>query len=97
MVVYKAKVGRPTKYKFGRALTATERKKAERAKKKLATVNLTSSDYQKYLKQLETLYSKNPNQQQTELINRFGRRVDIHGFGWKDTDEYKGELKQDRY
>jgi len=97
--MFKNKVGRPSKYKHTRALTGAERIKALRAKQILASAPITSLQYKKALAQLEELYSEgvNPNQAQTELRDRYGQRVDIHGFGWKDTDEYKEEQKQDRY
>lgn len=97
MAFGKSKVGRPTKYKHGRALSIAERVRALRAKKILATANLTSPQYKRAFTQLEEVYSKNPNRGKTELKNRFGQRVDIHNFSWKDTGEYKEELKQDRY
>ena len=82
--------GRPSfKYKHGRALTAAERVRALRAKRVLAMVPITSPEYKKALVQLKELYSEgvNPNKEKTELKNRYGNRVDIHGFNWEDTAE----------
>lgn len=99
MALWKSKVGRPSKYKHGRALSGAERVRAMRAKQTLATAPITSLKYKKAKFQLTELYSEgvNPNKARTELKDRFGQRVDIHGFGWKDTDAYQEELKQDRY
>ena len=95
----KVRVGRPNKYKHGRALSTVERVRAMRAKRTLVTAPVTSLKYKKAKLQLEELYSEgiNPNKARTELKDRFGQRVDIHGFGWKDADYYQEELKQDRY
>ena len=73
----------PLKYKHGRALSGAERIKAMRAKQVLSSVPITSSKYKKAVQDLESLYSEgvNPNQAQTELRDRYGQRVDIHGFG----------------
>src|SRR5687768_16728541 len=86
----------PLKYKHGRPLTGAERIKALRAKQALSKYPFSSPKYKKALVQLEELYSEgvNPNQEKTELKNQSGNRVDIHGFGWRDTDEYKEEQKQ---
>ena len=76
------RVGRPSKYKHGRALTGAERIKAMRAKQALAKYPPSSPKYKKALAQLEELYSEgiNPNQEHTELKDRYGQRVDIHGY-----------------
>jgi len=76
-------IGRPSKYKHGRALTATERQQAKRAKEALVKFPTTSFKYKKALDQLKELYSEgiNPNKSRTELKDRFGRRVNIHGYG----------------
>lgn len=99
MVFLKQRVGRPSKYKHGRALTGAERVRTMRTKRILATANITSFEYKRALSKLEEIYSEgvNPNKSKTELKDKYGHRVDIHGFGWKDTDEYREELKQDRY
>ncbi|CAG8679634.1 46127_t:CDS:2 [Gigaspora margarita] len=90
MASLRQRVGRPSKYKHGRALSGAERVRAMRAKQILATTPITSLKYKKAKLQLEELYSEgvNPNKARTELKDRFGHRVDIHGFE---------ELKQDRY
>jgi hypothetical protein len=73
----------PLRYKHGRPLTGAERIKAMRAKQALAKYSFSSPKYKKAVAQLEELYSEgvNPNQEKTELKNRYGNRVDIHGFG----------------
>ena len=83
MVFLRQKVGRPSKYKHGRALSGAERIRAMRAKQLLATSPITSLKYKKALNKLEELYSEgvNPNKKRTELKDRYGQRVDIHGFG----------------
>jgi hypothetical protein len=45
----KRKVGRPSKYNHGQVLIGAERVKARRAKKILATVNLTSLRYRRVI------------------------------------------------
>jgi len=54
-----------------------------RAKQILAAVPITSFKYKRALEQLKKLYSEgvNPNKKRTELRDKYGQRVDIHGFG----------------